>query len=124
MPSPGTKATPTKRSGAAAAKRTQSRTAAKASGGMLDDRAKREIVGVLVALLGIAMLIAVLSRHTGFVTDASAGALHMVFGIGAYLIPVFLVLWGVSFFVRAEIHEARTGLGLALVALDAFAAVK
>jgi S-DNA-T family DNA segregation ATPase FtsK/SpoIIIE len=85
---------------------------------MLDDRARREIVGITLAFLGVALLIAVLSRHTGIVTDATASALRMAFGIGAYVIPVFLILWGVSFFVRAEIHELRTGLGLALVALS------
>lgn len=85
---------------------------------VLDDRSKREIVGVSLALVGIALLIAVLSRHTGFVTDASAWALRISFGMGAYLIPVLLVLWGVSFFVRAEVREVRTGLGLGLVALS------
>ena len=125
MPSPGTKSDGTRRGGASTSNRNSAYSTAKkpstngrsSAKSMLDDRAKREIVGVALALLGVAMLIAVLSRHTGIVTDATAGALRLAFGIGAYLIPVFLVLWGVSFFVRAEIHEARTGLGLGLVAL-------
>jgi S-DNA-T family DNA segregation ATPase FtsK/SpoIIIE len=62
-------------------------------------------------------LIAVFSQHTGVVTDASASGLKLAFGIGAYLIPVVLLVWGISFFVRAEIHEGRTGLGLGLVVL-------
>jgi DNA segregation ATPase FtsK/SpoIIIE, S-DNA-T family len=117
MPSSGAQSKTAKRSAPA---RTGGRAAAKKSTkpGMLDDRAKREIVGVALALVGVALLIAVLSRHTGFVTDASASGLKLAFGIGAYLIPVFLVLWGVSFFLRTEIHEVRTGLGLAIIALS------
>lgn len=84
---------------------------------LLDESAWREIVGVLVALVGIALLIAVLSRHTGIASDASASALKLSFGIGAYLIPVLLIVWGASFFVRAEIREWRTGAGLAIIAL-------
>jgi S-DNA-T family DNA segregation ATPase FtsK/SpoIIIE len=84
---------------------------------VLDERSRREILGVVLALLGVALLIAVFSQHTGVVTDASASGLKLAFGIGAYLIPVVLLVWGISFFVRAEIHEGRTGLGLGLVVL-------
>ena len=59
-----------------------------------------------------------LSRHTGVVTDAGASGLKLAFGIGAYLIPIVLLVWGVSFFVRAEIHEGRTGVGLGIVVLS------
>jgi S-DNA-T family DNA segregation ATPase FtsK/SpoIIIE len=89
--------------------------------GLLDDRAKREILGVALALSGIALLIAVLSGSTGIVSDAIAQGLHIAFGIGAYVLPVFLVLWGVSFFVRAQIAEFRTGVGLGVIALAVIA---
>jgi len=107
----GKRSAPTRSGSRNAARRTTSKP------GMLDDRSKREIVGVALALIGVALLISVLSRHTGVVTDAGALGLKLAFGIGAYLIPVFLVLWGVSFFVRAEIHEVRTGIGLGVIAL-------
>ena len=117
-----TKNAGTSRSGKSA--RTPARSAGRASASqpskssVLDERSRREILGVLLALVGVALLIAVLSRHTGIVTDASSSALKMAVGIGAYLIPVFLLLWGISFFVRTEIHEGRTGLGLGIVALS------
>jgi DNA segregation ATPase FtsK/SpoIIIE, S-DNA-T family len=116
MPSAGAQSKNPKRSTPA---RTGGRAAAKqkAPAGMLDDRAKREIVGVALALLGVALLIAVLSRTGAPVADVSSQGLKMAFGIGAYLIPVLLVVWGVSFFVRAEIHEVRTGIGLAIIAI-------
>jgi len=84
---------------------------------VIDDTSRREIIGVALSLLGVALLIAVVSRHTGVVTDAGAYGLKLVFGVGAYLIPAFLLVWGISFFVRAEIHEGRTGLGLGLLVL-------
>ncbi|MDR3687515.1 MAG: DNA translocase FtsK 4TM domain-containing protein [Coriobacteriia bacterium] len=117
MPSSGAQSKTGKRSAPA---RSGSRSATRrttSKPGMLDDRSKREIVGVALALIGVALLISVLSRHTGVVTDAGALGLKLAFGVGAYLIPVFLVLWGVSFFVRAEIHEIRTGIGLGVIAL-------
>ncbi|NTW27855.1 MAG: DNA translocase FtsK [Coriobacteriia bacterium] len=94
-------------------------TAGKARPTMLEDRARRDITGVILSALAIALMIAVMSSHTGVATDAGARALKMTFGIGAYLIPVFVLLWGVSFFVRTEVQEARTGLGLGLVILSA-----
>ena len=105
----GTSRTPARAGGRAAAKQTKP--------SVLDERARREILGVGLALLGVALLIAVLSRTTGIVTDAGASGLKLLFGIGAYLIPIMLLVWGVSFFVRAEIHEGRTGLGLGIIAL-------
>jgi DNA segregation ATPase FtsK/SpoIIIE, S-DNA-T family len=118
MPSMGTQSKTTKRRSASPSRANVHAAAKKpARPGVLDARARREIIGVALALVGVALLIAVLSRHTGIVTDAGANALRLALGIGAYLIPVLLVLWGVSFFVRAEIHEARTGLGLGFVAL-------
>ena len=117
MPSSGAQSKTAKRS---APTRDGARVVAKkaAKPGVLDDRAKREIVGVALAVVGIALLIAVLSHTNAYLAEASATGLKLAFGIGAYLIPVFLVLWGVSFFVRAEIREIRTGIGLGILALS------
>jgi DNA segregation ATPase FtsK/SpoIIIE, S-DNA-T family len=88
---------------------------------ILDEHARREVVGVALALLGVALLIAVLSRHTGMVTDALVSVLKLFFGMGAILIPLMLVVWGVSFFAHAEVREARTGLGLGIIAMASIA---
>ena len=85
--------------------------------GLLDDRSRHDILGVVLCAIAVGLFIAVVSHNSGVAAEAGAGALKMTLGIGAYLIPVFLLLWGVSFFVRTEIHEGRTGLGLTLVAL-------
>jgi S-DNA-T family DNA segregation ATPase FtsK/SpoIIIE len=97
--------------------RSAARAAAKPTG-VLDDRSRRDIIGVALSATAIALMIAVVSRSTGVATEAAAGGLKMAIGIGAYLTPIGLLLWGISFFVRgAEIREARTGLGLGIVVL-------
>ena len=63
-------------------------------------------------------MIAVISRSSGVASEAAAGGLRLAFGIGAYLIPLGLLLWGISFFVRADIRESRTGIGIALILLS------
>ncbi|PKQ17322.1 MAG: cell division protein FtsK [Actinobacteria bacterium HGW-Actinobacteria-7] len=94
------------------------RAAARVEPGMLDDRSKRDIIGVVLSALGVALMIAVMSSRSGFAAGAVSAGLKSAFGVGAFLIPVGLLLWGVSFFVRVEIHEARTGAGLGLCVLS------
>ena len=84
---------------------------------MLDDRSRRDIIGVALSAFAVALLIAVVSRSSGVAAEAGAGALKFAIGVGAFVLPVFLLLWGVSFFVRSEIREGRTGLGLGLIVL-------
>jgi DNA segregation ATPase FtsK/SpoIIIE, S-DNA-T family len=118
MASPSRKPPAKKRASGAPAKRPTTRSAAKTqSRQMIDDRARREIIGVVLALLGVVLFIADVSQRTGIVTEATAGALRLLIGIGAYIVPFVLVLWGASFFVNADIHEGRIGLGLGLLTL-------
>ena len=77
-----------------------------------------DIAGVAVGIVGVALLIAVLMPTTGVLTSAVSGALHAVFGVGALIVPVGLVLWGVTFFVHTDrILPGRAAVGLGLVAL-------
>jgi len=92
---------------------------AKQPEGVLDERSKRDIIGVALSAFAVALMIAVVSRSTGVASQAASGGLKMAFGIGAYLIPIGLLLWGVSFFIRAEIREGRTGAGLGIVVVAA-----
>jgi len=84
---------------------------------ILDDRSKRDIIGVALCAFAIALMIAVVSRTSGMATEAASGGLKLAFGIGAFLIPIGLLLWGVSFFVRADIRESRTGAGIGIILL-------
>lgn len=93
-------------------------------GGLLDDDARHDIAGVVVAVVGVALLIAVLTPTSGVLTQAVSGGLHAVFGMGAFLIPVGLLVWALTFFVRVDrLVPGRVAIGLCLVALAAMGIV-
>ncbi len=83
---------------------------------ILDARAKRDLAGVAISVTGVAMMIAVTTDRTGVAAEWIASALRSLVGLGAYVVPIVLVLWGISFFVRVgDISEARIGAGLAMI---------
>lgn len=87
---------------------------------LVDSELRGEIIGVALSASAIALAIAVLTESTGILGKAVATLLRIGFGIGAYAIPVVLLLWGVSFFIHAfAISERRVGLGLGVVLLSA-----
>ncbi len=88
------------------------------SQGWLDEGSRRDIVGVTLSVLAVALMIAVVSTNSGVAANAAAQTLKTVFGVGAYLIPIGLLLWGVSFFIRADIREGRTGAGLGIIVVS------
>jgi len=96
---------------------------------ILDAGARHDIIAIALCVVGVALIIAVVSGQSGeqpgLATQAISFALRFTFGVGAYLIPVGLVLWGASMFVAEYVHQARTGIGIAIVllAIIAFAAL-
>ncbi len=94
------------------------RSAAQQPQGILDDRSKRDIIGVTLSAFAVALMISVVSRSSGVATELASQGLKGAFGVGAFLIPIGLLLWGISFFVRAEIREGRTGLGIGIIVLS------
>jgi len=89
-----------------------------AAGGVLDEDSRNDIYGVALGALAIAIAISLLSERAGSVGTIAADALRSAVGVGAYIVPVLLLLWGVSFFVKAfAISERRVGAGLGLVLL-------
>ncbi|MCX8006762.1 MAG: DNA translocase FtsK [Coriobacteriia bacterium] len=92
----------------------------------LDDDTRREIAGVLVSAFALVLAMSVASPSSGIVPRFIARMLALGIGIGAYVLPVLVLLWGASFFVRSvRIDEARVGAGLGLVlsAVTAISAV-
>ncbi len=83
--------------------------------GWLDESSRRDIIGVALCVSAIVLMIAVMSRESGPASGTAASALRFAFGIGAYLIPVGLLLWGVSLFARVDVRGGRTGAGLGIV---------
>ncbi len=84
---------------------------------LLDDGTRHDIVGIVLIVLGVALFFAVLVQTDAVVTHALATAIHLCLGLGAYLLPVVLIVVGVSFLVRIErdhIH-ARITIGLLMI---------
>ena len=87
------------------------------STGFLDDEAKRNILGVSVILLAIVILVATIMPSSAVVTSFVSNALHLTFGVGCYVFPVFLAAIGLSFIIQSEREHvsSRASLGLLLI---------
>lgn len=127
MPSRQARAT-TKKSGRGSAKgarrtsgtRTPAHSAEPAR--VLDADTRHEVVGITLSALALALAIMMLSESGAVVPRLLAAVLRLAVGIGAYVVPVVILLWGVSYFIRAvRVNETRVGLGLGVLLLAAIA---
>lgn len=83
-----------------------------------------EVYGIAFIVVGLLIGTAMLTKDSGFITGYVALALRWVFGVGAYLFPLGLIVWGSTFFIkRYEVTVERVGIGLA-VALGAFVGLR
>ena len=91
--------------------------AAEAEPRILDDRTRRDIVGVGFIILGIVLFIAAAAPAGAIVTDFLSESLHVVFGVGCYIMPFFLVAIGgaVLYRMQSERMSLRVTLGLSLI---------
>ncbi|MCL2819079.1 MAG: DNA translocase FtsK 4TM domain-containing protein, partial [Actinomycetia bacterium] len=95
------------------ARRGKSEPVSKSVDDQLSEQWKTDIVGVIIIVLGVVFLLATLLTNSGVVTEAIATGLFIAFGVGAYVLPVLLILLGLTFFLPARLSsEWRTGLGL------------
>ncbi len=79
---------------------------------------QNDLVGMVLAILAIAMLVSLVSPSGAVVTHAVEQGLTLAFGIGAILCPVTLFLYSLTFFVEGEEPlGGRAALGLVLVSL-------
>lgn len=86
---------------------------------LLDPRTKHDIIGVVLAILAIALFITALLPADGMVTSLLGTGLHSAFGIGAYILPFFLLAVAITYLVRfdAGLVPARTALGSLIIFL-------
>ena len=84
---------------------------------LIDEYAKRDIVGIAFAVAAVVLFIAAVMRSDAIVTSFISSALHLTLGIGAYILPLFLLAVGITFLVRFEAERVptRVAVGLALV---------
>ncbi len=86
---------------------------------VLDAESRHEVIGIVMCALAIALGLMVLTQSSALVPKLVSDALRHGFGVGAYVIPVVVLLWAVTFFVRAvRVDETRVGIGLGLLLLS------
>lgn len=86
---------------------------------LLDSRTKHDIAGVVLAVLAVALFITALLPADGMVTSLLGVGLHSAFGIGAYILPFFLMAVAITYLMRfdAGLVPARTALGSLIIFL-------
>ncbi len=84
---------------------------------ILDDHTRRDIVGVAFIIAGIVLFVAAAAPAGAVVTDFLSESLHLVFGVGCYIMPFFLVAIGATVLYRMQTERIslRITLGLSLV---------
>ncbi len=84
---------------------------------LIDDYARRDIIGIAFAVCAVILFIAAVMHSDAIVTSFVSTALHLTLGIGAYILPFFLLAIGVTFLIRfkAERVPTRVAVGLAIV---------
>lgn len=84
---------------------------------IFDERTRRDIIGVVFAVLAVILFVASVMPTRAVVTQFISTALHLTLGVGSYLLPVFLLIIGASFLIRFDRERvpARVALGLAMI---------
>ena len=84
---------------------------------ILSNRLRNDLIGILLIAIAIVLMIAVCITEDAIITHWIAAGMHNGFGIGAFILPIFIALFGVCFFFRKnhELVMPRLALGMALV---------
>ena len=84
---------------------------------LFDDRTKRDIVGVILIVVAIALFVTVIFNPGGMLTSALSTGLRMSFGAGLYLLPFIVLLVAITVLVRFQREHVslRLSLGIAII---------
>ena len=83
-----------------------------------------DIVGVVLAVLAVAMFVSVVAPTSAVVTSAVGNALELGFGTGAILVPIALFVFAMTFFTADDGPiSGRVAAGLALIVLAVLAMI-
>ncbi len=90
---------------------------------MLTPRLKNDIVGVVFVAIAVMLMIAVCMDSQAVITSWVSNAMHFGFGVGAYILPVMVLLFGICFFMlgRHDLVLSRIALGMVLIFLSIIA---
>lgn len=84
---------------------------------VFDERTRRDITGVSFAVLAIVLFVAAVLPTNAVVTSFVSHWLHLIFGLGVYLLPFFLLVIGATFLARFERERVplRVAVGLIMI---------
>ena len=84
---------------------------------LIDDSTRRNIVGILCAVVALALVLIVAWPTNAVVASFLSRVLRLGLGVGAYILPVLLIIIAGTFVMRFESERvpARVIIGLALV---------
>lgn len=101
--------------GRAARPRKRINTKKKNSGRYISKRA--EIYAIFIIMVSILLIISVFSsQDSGYINQRINDFLSYIFGIGKYIIPFLLIIWGSSFFLKQiKLLPSRFGWGFFLL---------
>ena len=86
--------------------------------------ARRDIAGVVLAVVAVAMFVSVVVPSGAVVTSAVGHALTLSFGAGAVLVPIALFLFATTFFMGEDgPFSGHVAAGLALIVFAALAMI-
>lgn len=86
--------------------------------GIIDATTKRDIVGVLFIVLAVVMmLLAAMPANDAVLSGVASKAIHLVFGIGCYILPFVLLCIGLTFLYKFKSGRvpARAAVGLTII---------
>jgi S-DNA-T family DNA segregation ATPase FtsK/SpoIIIE len=93
---------------------------------LLSPRLRSELIGVILAVVAIAVFIAVVAPGNAILARAISSALRLTLGMGAWVLPFLLLLGAASFFVQRDMTNSTirfaSGLGLILLGVLSIAA--
>lgn len=84
---------------------------------LLDDRARRDILGIVIAVVAIVLFVIVVMPTDAVITGLLQSGLHYALGLGSYILPFLLLIVGALFLVRFDKPNvsARISIGLVMI---------
>jgi S-DNA-T family DNA segregation ATPase FtsK/SpoIIIE len=86
---------------------------------LLGARVRNDLVGLAIAIVAVVLLAIILLPSDAIGAQFVSEALRLVFGLGTFLLPILLLGWSTSFFVRRRLTNSplRLVIGLAVIYL-------
>ncbi len=98
------------------AKKSTSKRGGSGRGPFLAENMGNDIIGVVLIIIAVVLFACVVAPGAAVVSSAISFGMRAAFGIGAFILPFAILIWGISFFLRSEsTHVGRIVLGLALI---------